>query len=104
MHIPRPNRKLNATQIRINKMRLGPEIEEKYSKEGYNIRVIQGYHNERDAVMAEDSSYDILWVRGEAETRTLYGSKYRPGRVSGTQKNKDRRLLEDKKATELSVT
>ncbi|KAF2501489.1 hypothetical protein BU16DRAFT_426794, partial [Lophium mytilinum] len=74
MHMPRANRKLNATQ-----------------KEGYGIRVVQGYHNERDAAMTEESDYDILWVRDEADTAKLYGGKYRPGRVSGTQKNMDRR-------------
>ncbi|KAF2241770.1 hypothetical protein BU26DRAFT_571519 [Trematosphaeria pertusa] len=104
LHRPRPNRKLNATQDRINKMRLGPEVEEKYRKQGYNIRVIQGYHTERDAAMTEASDYDILWVRGDAETAALYGSKYRPGRISGTQKNRDRRLLKDKRTGTPSVT
>jgi hypothetical protein len=38
-----------------------------------------------------NSLLDILWVRDEESTRKLYGAKYRPGRVSGTQKNADRR-------------
>lgn len=104
MHTPRPNRKLNATQGAVNKRRLGREVEEKYRQEGYSMRVIQGYHNERDAAMTEASDYDILWVRGEAETAALYGPKYRPGRVSGTQKNKDRRLQKDRSAALLDVT
>ncbi|KAF2815381.1 uncharacterized protein BDZ99DRAFT_459267 [Mytilinidion resinicola] len=98
MHTPRSNRKLHATQIRINAMRLGKDVEEKYEKEGYGIRAVQGYHNERDAAMTEESDYDILWVRDEADTAKLYGAKYRPGRVSGTQKNKNRRVVKEKRA------
>ncbi|KAF2106453.1 hypothetical protein BDV96DRAFT_654656 [Lophiotrema nucula] len=103
MHTPRPGRKLNATQIRINKMRPERDMGEKIRKEGYNMKVIEGYHNERDAAMTEDSDYDILWVRGEAETAALYGAKYRPGRVSGTQKNKDRRAVKARRTAPLSA-
>jgi TorA maturation chaperone TorD len=70
----------------------------RYNQEGYNTRIIEGYHTDRDAAMTETSDYDILWVRGDAETAALYGSKYRPGRVSGTQKNKERRLLKEQRA------
>jgi hypothetical protein len=41
--------------------------------------------------MTQESDCDILWVRPDNETKALYGKKYRPGRVSGTQKNKHRR-------------
>ncbi|KAF2679396.1 hypothetical protein K458DRAFT_422219 [Lentithecium fluviatile CBS 122367] len=97
LHTPQPNRKPNATQARVDKMQSTPEVEERYRKEGYNIRVTQGYHDERDAACTDASDYDILWVRGETETAALYGSKYRPSRISGTQKNRDRRLLKDKR-------
>ena len=96
-HTPRPNRMTNATPNRVDKMQLNPEVEKRYREEGYNIKVIQGYHNERDAACTDASDYDILWVRGETETIALYGSKYRPGRISGTQKNRDRRLLKGKR-------
>lgn len=76
-------------------MRLGPEVEARYTREGYKWLVINGYHNERDAAMTEASDYDILWVRGEEDTKVLYGEKYRAGRVSGTQKNKDRRAAKE---------
>ena len=45
--------------------------------------------------MTEDSDRDIAWIRSEEETKKLYGKKYRPGRVSGTQKNIDRRNLKN---------
>lgn len=103
MHTPRPNRKLNATQVRVNNMRLGAEVEEMYRREGYNMKIVHGYHTERDAAMTEESDYDILWVRGEEETRLLYGDKYRPGRVSGTQKNKDRREAKERRAARITI-
>jgi hypothetical protein len=73
----RHHRKTNATQNRF---------EEQYRKEGYNLRVTRGYHSERDAACINASDYDMLWVvRGKTETVALYGSKYRPGRISSTQ-------------------
>ncbi|KAK7999314.1 hypothetical protein PG990_011914 [Apiospora arundinis] len=47
-------------------------------------------HLQRDATMTENSTYDILYVRTEAESRALYGDKYRP-RVSATELNRQRR-------------
>ncbi|KAK8064394.1 hypothetical protein PG994_007032 [Apiospora phragmitis] len=47
-------------------------------------------HLRRDAMMTKKSDYDILWVRSEAESRALYGDKYRP-RVSATELNRQRR-------------
>jgi hypothetical protein len=78
-------------------MRMGLELEMRYRMEGYNCKVMEGYYDEIDAAMSEASGYDILMVRGEAETAALYGDKYQPGRVSGTQKNEDRRLVKDKR-------
>lgn len=64
----------------------------KYRRRGLMVKVIQGWHTERDAAMTAASDYDILWVRTDEETQLLYGAKYRPGRISGTQKNKNRRV------------
>ncbi|KAK7961624.1 uncharacterized protein PG986_002449 [Apiospora aurea] len=47
-------------------------------------------HLRRDEMMTEKSDYDILYVRSEAESRALYGDKYRP-RVSATELNRQRR-------------
>ena len=44
----------------------------------------------RDASMTAASDYDILCARSEAESRELYGPKYRP-RVSATEMNRMRR-------------
>lgn len=46
---------------------------------------------DRDSAMTNDSNEDIAWVRGEEESKKLYGDKYREGRVSGTMKNLLRR-------------
>ncbi|KAK8073085.1 hypothetical protein PG996_006433 [Apiospora saccharicola] len=48
------------------------------------------HHLRRDATMTENSDYDILCVRTEAESRALYGDKYR-ARVSATEMNRQRR-------------
>ena len=81
----------NETMKRIDRLRTGPETQERYRNQGLCVKVINGWHTERDAEMTRDSDYDILWVRPDDETKALYGKKYRPGRISGTQKNKDRR-------------
>ena len=59
---------------------------------GYNTN--GGYTSDelRDKAMTEASDVDIAWVRPEEETKKLYGKKYRKGRISGTQKNINRRL------------
>lgn len=45
---------------------------------------------DRDAAMTRDSDYDILRFRTEAETKQLYGDRWRP-RVSNTERNWRRR-------------
>ena len=45
---------------------------------------------ERDSEMTRVSDMDIAYIRGEVEQRAKYGKKYKY-RVSGTQKNLDRR-------------
>jgi hypothetical protein len=46
---------------------------------------------ERDEAMTNASDFDIAWVRPEEEAKKLYGNKYKPGRISGTQQNINRR-------------
>ncbi|KAF2731031.1 hypothetical protein EJ04DRAFT_21339 [Polyplosphaeria fusca] len=104
LHAPRPGREPIARQVPANNTRLGDEAEAKYTKEGYSVKVVDGYHTERDAAMTHDSDHDILWIRSEADTAALYGAKYRPGRVSGTQKNKDRRAVKERRSVPPSVT
>lgn len=52
--------------------------------------------SQRDAAMTEDSTHDILYFRTEEEARELYGVHYKK-RVSGTEKNANRRLAKSKK-------
>jgi hypothetical protein len=47
---------------------------------------------ERDESMTKDSDFNILWVRSEEETKKLLGKKYKPGFVSGTERNRLRRV------------
>jgi hypothetical protein len=46
----------------------------------------------RDCAMTQCSDTDILWVRSPEETKKILGKKYRPGRISGTEKNRLRRI------------
>ena len=46
----------------------------------------------RDANMTKDSTHDILWIRPIEEAKKLYGKKFNPKRISGTEQNKLRRL------------
>lgn len=70
-------------------------IAPKYNNQGLSVQIIEGSHTQRDTAMTAASDYDILWVRPDEESRALYGTKYRAGRVSGTQKNRDRRREKD---------
>ena len=54
-------------------------------------RIVWGSHTDHDSVMTKESDYDILLVRSEEGTREFYGSRFRRGRVSGTEKNRLRR-------------
>jgi hypothetical protein len=71
--------------------------DESFRREGYVVKQIQGNHTQRDEVMTAESDYDILWVRSDEETKKLYGARYRPGRVSGTEKNRLRRIEQNGK-------
>lgn len=48
-------------------------------------------HNAKDSAMTFNSDYDILWVRPPEESRKLFGIKFDPKRVSGTERNRRRR-------------
>lgn len=64
-----------------------------YEDLGVGVKLVSGDHEKRDTVMTRESDYDVLWVRSEEETRAVYGRKWRPGRVSGTEKNRLRREI-----------
>jgi hypothetical protein len=63
-------------------------------------------HNEKDHYMTYNSDKDILWIRPEEEKKKLYGKsssfidKRTVSRVSGTQKNYDRRVFKNQEAFE----
>jgi hypothetical protein len=46
----------------------------------------------RDARRTLESDYDVLYVRGEAESREMYGNKFRE-RISATEWNRRRRMI-----------
>lgn len=58
------------------------------------IKTIGGYksHTARDSAMTNDSDHDILWVRSIEECKILYGDKFNPKKISGTQQNLNRRI------------
>ena len=57
------------------------------------VTLVGGFssHNAKDKQMTLNSDQDIAWIRPEEETKALYGDKYRPGRISGTEQNLIRR-------------
>lgn len=61
----------------IDRLRTGSETLDRYRKQGFGVRVINGWHTEPDAAMTRESDYDILWVHPDEETKALYGNKYR---------------------------
>lgn len=79
------------------------DVVQRYWEEGFMVRSIVGSYTERDAAMTRESDYDILWLRPEEETRILYGRKYRANRISGTQKNKERRAEQTTAASAVAV-
>jgi hypothetical protein len=48
-------------------------------------------YEDRDADMTWASDCDLCWIRSEDETKRLLGKSYNPKRISGTQKNLNRR-------------
>lgn len=59
-----------------------------------NSPTIGGFTSDadRDARMTADSDFDILWVRPAEEQKKLLGDKFRDGHISGTEKNRLRRV------------
>ena len=57
------------------------------------IRLVGGFgsHDEKDAAMTNNSNVDIAYVRPIEESKILYGEKFNPNRISGTEKNLVRR-------------
>lgn len=54
-------------------------------------------HPQKDAAMTAASDEDILWVRPASDSQALYGAKYDSKRVSGTERNRRRRLAPAKR-------
>lgn len=50
-------------------------------------------YSQRDALMTQNSTYDIAYVRSAEESKKLYGEKYDPTKISGTEENLRRRLV-----------
>ncbi len=48
-------------------------------------------HDEKDAMMTNDSDIDLAYIRSPEELKELYGNKFDPLRKSSTQKNIERR-------------
>lgn len=80
-----------AGSNQTNRRDPAPAMIQRFENMGVNVKMIGGDHTRRDTVMTRESDYDVLWVRPEEETKRLYGTKWRPGRVSGTEKNRLRR-------------
>jgi hypothetical protein len=57
------------------------------------IKTIGGFksHNAKDTAMTKASDMDIAYVRSYDESKILYGEKFNPHRISGTQQNLNRR-------------
>ena len=53
-------------------------------------------HSSKDSRMTLNSDIDLAWVRCENDSKLLYGDKYKPGRISGTQQNLNRRKKKNK--------
>lgn len=64
----------------------------------HKVDIITGFtsYNARDKQMTENSTYDIAWVRSIDESKLRYGEKFDVTRVSGTQRNIDRRAKQSK--------
>ena len=54
-------------------------------------------NEDRDSAMTYASECDVLWLRSEEETKAAVGAKYKPGRISGTQRNSERRREKDER-------
>lgn len=83
------NKNYPTHKVTIYHLHKKPRVKSKFqTKGGYNT------YDERDSDMTFNSDEDIAWLRPEEETKILYGEKYYP-RISGTQKNLERRQKKD---------
>ena len=64
-----------------------------------SFKTVGGFKSDedRDSNMTLNSTKDILYVRSAEESMKLYGKKYRQNRISGTEKNRLRRLKQPQK-------
>jgi len=66
---------------------------ERSKKTGAQVQTGFQSYSERDAKMTSVSDYDIAWVRPAEEAKKLLGEAYKPGKISGTQRNLERRTM-----------
>ncbi|KAL4783798.1 hypothetical protein BJX76DRAFT_357699 [Aspergillus varians] len=67
---------------------------EQFRRRGVNVHVLEDItatSQNRDAAMTEASDYDILRWRTEGEAKEFYGTLYRPGHLTNTERNWRRR-------------
>ncbi len=62
-----------------------------YKSLGLNVLIGFTSYTSRDARMTENSDYDIAWVRPVEENKKLLGEAFDPKKISGTQRNIERR-------------
>ncbi|KAJ5775016.1 uncharacterized protein N7511_000027 [Penicillium nucicola] len=65
---------------------------ERFRTMGVHVEVVEGQMTrDRDAALTRASTYDILRVRTKAEAQALYGSMWREGHITNTERNWKRR-------------
>ena len=89
------NRLMGSSRINVYLFERSPkrdkECRERYASLGIPFQFGFNSYTSRDAQMTKDSTYDIAWVRPLAESQKLLGSDFDPKKISGTQRNLDRR-------------
>lgn len=67
------------------------ECRERYASLSIPFKFGFSSYTSRDAQMTQDSTYDIAWVRPPEESQKLLGINFDAKKISGTQRNLDRR-------------
>jgi hypothetical protein len=85
---------LSRDQITIYFYNKYSETSDLHTDTKYNgIKIINGFtsYTSRDKLMTVNSDYDIAWIRPVEESKKMYGDEFKPGRISGTELNIQRR-------------
>ena len=80
---------------KINRIRVYHRGDKPYKLADPRIKTVSGFksHNDKDNAMTLNSNIDIAYVRSNEESKLLYGNNYNPSRISGTEKNLERRII-----------